>query len=305
MRNPRSICIGNQTAFAADTPMQPFAHALASGFDAFEWFPDKKPRGAGWEEDDLSREQRRGICETAEARGMRLSVHARWGANPLDPGLRPLLLKDVELARDLGAALLNIHLHPEKGLKAYVESITWLIGHLAGTGLRLSIENTPLTAPEQFNELFKRLRNLDAAWAHHVGMCLDLGHANLWIGTRNNYLEYIDRLQPHVPVIHLHVHENWGDTDSHLTLFTGPAGRADASVRGFVGRMKRRGFSGSLILEQWPQPPSLLNQARDALLRIWNNEPPAPTPVHPTAGAARDKSLLAAALADATGNDTL
>jgi hypothetical protein len=69
--------------------------------------------------------------------------------------------------------------------------------------------------------------------------------------------------------------------------------------------MKRRGFSGSLILEQWPQPPSLLNQARDALLRIWNNEPPAPTPVHPTAGATRDKSLLAAALADATGNDTL
>ena len=305
MRNSNSICIGNQTAFCATTATEPFAYALENGFDAFEWFPDKKPSGVGWEEDDLGREQRRAIRETAEAQGVRLSVHARWEANPLELRSRPLLLKDVELSRNLGAALLNVRLYAENGLKAYVESITWLIRHLAGTGLQLSIENMPLTTPEQFNELFALLRDLEAPRANHVGMCLDLGHANLCAATHNNYLGYLDRLPPHVPIIHLHVHENWGDADSHLTLFTGPAARDDAGVRGFVGRMKQRGFSGSLILEQWPYPPSLLNQARDALLRMWKNESPAQTLVHPTAGGTQDKSLIAAPPRTQPGNDML
>jgi len=297
----KSIWIGNQTSYCAATADEPFAYARANGFDAFEWFPDKKPSGAGWSETDLKREQRRALREAARARNMRLSVHAPLEANPLEPGFRPLLLKDVELARDLGAALLNIHLHAERGLKAYVESLTWLVRQLAGTGLQLAIENTPLHPPEQFNELFARLHGLDLPRLHRVGMCLDLGHANLCAATRNDYLGYLDRLQPQVPIIHLHIHENWGDADSHLTLFTGPAGRDAAGVREFIGRMKRRGFIGSLILEQWPQPPSLLNQARDTLQRMWNAPPMSvPTPPRPTE--VPDKMFMARLVPDTTSS---
>jgi len=270
MPDTTPIWIGNQTSHAAATAVEPFAYALANGFDAFEWFPDKKPSGAGWEECDLTLEQRQAIREAARAHGIRLSVHARPEANPLEPGLRPLLLKDVELVRELGAALLNIHMQAAAGLKAYVESIAWLAQYLAGIQLQLAIENTPLDPPEQFNELFARLRDL--AWARPgcVGMCFDLGHANLCPATRNNYLLYVRRLEPHVPIIHLHLHENWGDADSHLPLFTGPAGQNRAGVCEFVRELKRRGFSGSMILEQWPQPPSLLNRAREALRQLWN-----------------------------------
>src|SRR5947207_1372101 len=102
------IFIGNQTACWAATPNEPFAFALANGFDAFEWFPDKKP-GAGWDESDLNESHRRTIRESALGRAMRVSVHARWQANPLQPESFPLLLKDLDLARDLGADLLNIH----------------------------------------------------------------------------------------------------------------------------------------------------------------------------------------------------
>src|ERR1035441_4053266 len=102
----RMIPIGNQHACWAATPMTPFDYAVANGFDAFEWFPDKKP-GAGWDESDLDATQRRNICETARARGIRLSVHARWQANPLQPDSVPLFLRDIELARDVGAALLK------------------------------------------------------------------------------------------------------------------------------------------------------------------------------------------------------
>ena len=48
------IYIGNQTACWAATPREPFDYAVASGFDAFEWFPDKKPNG-GWDENNLDR----------------------------------------------------------------------------------------------------------------------------------------------------------------------------------------------------------------------------------------------------------
>src|SRR5215475_12948542 len=261
------IRIGNQTSCWAPSPAEPFDYAVANGFDAFEWFPDKKP-GVGWDESDLTQGQRDKIRETAKEKGIRLSVHARWQANPLHPEAVELLRKDVELAGDLGAVLLNIHLFHEAGIERYVSAITPLIWETAESGLQLSIENTPEHTPEQFVELFGRMRELKSGSSEHIGMCLDLGHANLSSATRNNYLGFVDRLDSDVPIIHLHLHENWGDGDTHLTLFTGPAGRDDAGIRGFIERMNQREFSGSIIFEQWPQPPTLLNQARDRLLGL-------------------------------------
>jgi sugar phosphate isomerase/epimerase len=102
-------------------------------------------------------------------------------------------------------------------------------------------------------------------------MCLDLGHANLYDATRNDYLKFIDLLKPYVPIIHIHMHENYGDSDSHLPFFIGPAGKDTSGLQGFVERMKKRGFSGSVILEQWPQPSLLLNEARDRLYHMFNS----------------------------------
>src|SRR6267142_7052221 len=99
------VSIGNQTSAWATPLTLPFEYALANGFDAFEWFPDKKPTGAGWDDSDLDESLRWSIRETGRARGMRLSVHARWQANPLQPASHPVLLKDLELAQALGQAL--------------------------------------------------------------------------------------------------------------------------------------------------------------------------------------------------------
>jgi phosphoglucan,water dikinase len=268
------IHIGNQTSCWAPSPAEPFDYAIANKFDAFEWFPDKKP-GVGWDESDLDRAQRQNIRDTAKDKKIRLSVHARWQANPLHPEAADLFQKDVELARDLGAVLLNIHLYHEAGIERYISAITPLVWRTAEMGLQLSIENTPEHTPEQFNELFGRMRQ--ASSVEHVGMCLDLGHANLSGATRNNYLGFVDRLDLNVPIVHLHLHENWGDADTHLTLFTGPAGRDDSGIRAFLRRMQKRNFSGSIIFEQWPQPPSLLNQARERLLGLLTPKAKMPT----------------------------
>lgn len=268
MAETLSIRIGNQTAFSAATLRDPFDYALANDFDAFEWFPDRKPWGEGWDENNLAESARREIRHAAAAQGMSLSVHARWPANPLAAGAWLIMLKDIELAADLGAGLLNIHLHVREGIEAYLNAVAPLADHLAETGLRLAIENTPETTPEHFNELFTRLREVKTVPTDHVGMCLDIGHANLCANTRNDYLGYFDRLDSGVPLIHLHAHENWGDSDSHLPLFCGPAGQDPAGLVGLIDRLRRRRYSGSVILEQWPHPPSLLNRARDGLLRL-------------------------------------
>ena len=276
--NEGRIRIGNQTAFSALTIIQPFEYAVENGFDAFEWFPDKKDSGEGWEESDLDAETRRYIKHVSLEHDIRLSVHTPWQVNPLKPNARERLLENLEFARDIGAANLNIHLYTDQGIDAFVEAILPFIRRLAQEGINLSIENTPVTGPEAFNKLFENLLSLKSTDTDCVGMCPDIGHANLCSATQNDYLKFMDMLDPQVPIIHIHMHENYGDYDSHLPLFTGPAGRDASGIEGLIERLKKQNFSGCIILEQWPQPRTLLNEARDRLRKMIDKSPPPPLP---------------------------
>jgi sugar phosphate isomerase/epimerase len=266
------VRIGNQTAFSASPPWEPFLYAAERGFDAFEWFPDKKEWGPGWEENDLGPECRRKIRKMALKDDIRLSVHAPWWVSPLDPEGRSRLQTSIKLARDLGASLMNIHLCLAEGIGRFIQALIDPVKSLKEAGIDLSIENTPLNGPEEFNYLFAGLGNPQPG-GMHIGMCLDLGHANLYPSTRNDFLGYVDRLDPSVPIIHLHAHENFGDTDSHLPLFMGPLARNPEGIVGLVQRLKERRFSGSIILEQWPRPPFLLDEARARLKEIFASLP--------------------------------
>ncbi len=262
------IRIGNQTAISADV-MEPFAFALRQGFGAFEWFADKKVRAdgstAGWDEPDIDVATRGWIRDTGRAHDVLFTVHAPWQANPLHEDGVPLLLRSLDFARDIGAGLVNLHLYMDDGPRAYVRCLEPVLRRAADLGLRVSIENTPHTTPADFNQTFAYFAELDGLAAGTVGMCLDIGHANLCQETHNNYVRYLDALSPEVPLIHLHVHENFGDADSHLTLFTGPSKEDDSGVRAFLARLLRRQYRGALILEQWPHPPELLVEAAHRL----------------------------------------
>jgi phosphoglucan, water dikinase len=265
------LFIGNQSSCWTPSLFEPFDFALAQGFNAFEWFPDKKPT-AGWDNSDLDAQARERIRNLAQSNGVRLSVHARCQANPLESKGQEWLQQDLQLATGLGAVMLNIHLFEEKGIAAFVQSLIPLIEGTDRAGVELSIENTPHHAPELFNELFARLRASKGFRTEHVGMCLDIGHANLAAATRNDYIAFFDRLDATIPITHLHLHENWGDMDSHLPLFTGPASKNDSGIRSLLERLKNRNYAGSMILEQWPQPPSLLCDSRGRLISLWGPE---------------------------------
>ncbi|MBF0343131.1 MAG: TIM barrel protein [Nitrospirae bacterium] len=261
--------MGNQTSCVAASPGLPFDYAITNGFDTFEWFPDKKEWGQGWLEDDISQTERTNIKERAKQRELMLSVHAPLVVNPLRGETYHAFLKTVDFARDIGAILINIHLFTEEGIERYVQALQPYIKHTAQLNLKLSIENTPETSPHDFNRLFEHIKKLNHTPINHVGMCFDIGHANLFHETRNDYIRYLNTIDMSVPIIHIHMHENYGDYDRHMPIFTGPAGDNPAGITAFISTMKRRSFAGSIILEQWPDQPHLLNNGRQRLLSIY------------------------------------
>jgi sugar phosphate isomerase/epimerase len=258
------IRIGNQTSKSASPPTLPFEYALEKRFDAFEWFPDKDPSGAGWEEKDLDVETRDWIRDCGIKQDIRFSVHAPLWADPFRFGAITAFRASLKLFEDIGAFLFNIHFPLEQDLRDYLDAIRPLIGHMEAKRGRLAIENVPSTSPEDVNRFFAFLKNSKAP-IRHVGLCLDLGHANLHDATRNDYLRYLRGIHRSIPIIHVHVHENYGDTDSHLPIFSGPAGQDEGGVLAFARWLKERRFAGTIILEQWPDPPELLDRARSKL----------------------------------------
>jgi sugar phosphate isomerase/epimerase len=265
---PRRIRIGNQTARTAHELMAPFNYAVEHRFDAFEWFPDRTEDGCGWEESDLGPGTREMIRTAAARHDIRLSVHAPWRVDLTQPEGRRRALVSLQLALDLGASILVTHLYEAAGIEAYVSGLVRFLDRLKAATVRLAIENTPETGPEAFNALFAQIAIARPSNVARVGMCLDLGHANLAADTRNDFLQFVDRLGPQVPVAHIHLHENYGEADTHLPLFTGPSASNPLGISQFLDRMKARQYAGAIILEQWPDLPVQLDDTRNRLLEM-------------------------------------
>lgn len=256
MAEQHSVWVGNQTALSACDLWAPFRYAVDSGFAAFEWFPDRNAVGQGWTPEEICASDRQEIRRVAQTLGVRLSVHAPcW----LD---RPALsehLASLRFARDIGARVYNLHYDHTNGAGPFACNVRPLLRCAHELGLIVAVENTVFTLPDDFNQLIGCLR--DGGMNGMMGVCLDIGHANLCHSTRNDFLGFIDALDRDVAIVHVHLHENWGDRDSHLPLFTGPSATDESGIRGFIARLRARGFVGAMILEQWPDPPSLLERA--------------------------------------------
>lgn len=262
-----ALRIGNQTAFSAAYPTAPFDFALENNFDAFEWFNDKR-HGWGWAQEDSDAHDRARIREIGQSRKIAYSVHARCQADANSPADREEIFRSIDFARDIGAGLVNIYYSDSQGPEGFAESLTAVYERAKAAGVRLSVENTVFVGPDVFNRLFTVLQKRLGEVPGDLGMCFDMGHANLCAASRNNYVGFLEKLESFVPVIHLHVHENWGDGDSHLPLFTGPAGQDDSGVRTMLRLLKERGFDGAVIMEQWPNPPEQLLGARNRLKQL-------------------------------------
>ena len=213
----------------------------------------------------MSLEEREFIRRAGESCAVTFTVHAPLVFNPLKDPHADRLESTVEFAQDIGANLLNLHLDLSCGAEAFGRALRPTLKAAQKAGLVLALENSVWTKPEDFNAFFAWLQQEEPRLAKHAGMCFDLGHANVCSATQNDYCGFLDRLDENIPIVHLHLHENFGDRDSHLPLFTGPSRIGVDGILGILKRLKKRSFDGCAILEQWPQPPSLLIEARDQL----------------------------------------
>ncbi len=268
--------IGNQTAISSKTVWEPFEYAVSKGFDAFEWFPDKfhtyhisskiQGKAIGWKENDLVIEDRKRIKNTATEKDIALSVHVPLSATVFTEEGKERLNISIAFAKDIGAKILNTHLERSIGIDLFIETAIPVWQKALDAGLSVAVENTPGDPPEAMNELFSLLEGKKFSGKERIGMCLDLGHANLH-PTSNDYWKFLDTLKSNVPIIHIHIHENNGQNDEHLPVFTGPSRKDNSKgIKGALSRLIQRKYHGMMIMEQWPKPVSLLEDSRNKLL---------------------------------------
>src|SRR5204863_213664 len=118
----------------------PFDFALAHGFDAFEWFPDRRHPGQGWRAQDLDAAARRSFRDRARDGGVSLSVHAAVHVDHLVPETARDFEEALRLAVDLGAGLLNIHF-PGTRPDEFARAVLPWVERCAAGGVKLALEN--------------------------------------------------------------------------------------------------------------------------------------------------------------------
>jgi sugar phosphate isomerase/epimerase len=260
------IKIGNQTNCNV-SPFLTFDFAVKNDFDAFEWFSD--PGMAGWNESSFSPEQIDQIRVTGKQKNIRFSVHAPWRADPLTDEGQQLILRSIDFAEKIGAKLVNTHIFPEYKSEFFAEKLQALLTAAKEKNLSLSLENVAECSPENVNRLFDCLGKFRETY-DCAGFCLDIGHANIYRETRHNYGQFLDRIDEAVELIHLHAHENHGHIDEHLPLFSLSKEQNEEPVKNLLRFLKKRNFKGSIIMEQWPDPPETLAKVRNHLIELWH-----------------------------------
>lgn len=183
--------------------------------------------------------------------GRQPTVHAPFF--DLNPGaLEPLvrqaslqrLTQALHVADRLGARLMVIHpgfdpwRYPEME-HLWVEHAVSFFQELLAVELpgqcRLAIENIYEPTPETLVAL------VEACDSPRLGHCFDIGHWNMF--GQISLDDWLDRVLPRL--LHLHLHDNHGDSDAHL-----PIGQGNIDFTAFFAR----------IFDQ-PTPPSMTLEA--------------------------------------------
>ena len=211
----------------------PFERAKQLKIRAVEVFFDKKGCH-GFMPPDLKSDARKAI-KAEIAGGIEVSVHAPM----LDfegKTWKKELADTLAFCDELGCAALTIHPPVERGT-----ALSELANISSGfTGItKLLFENTPdITVPSRLDGYISMFSDL---LGKEIGITFDAGHANLsgmppW--------KYIDVLRS--PVRHLHIHDNKGLSDEHLS-----PGNGTIDFVKLFKVLADKGFKGTGILEYW------------------------------------------------------
>lgn len=181
----------------------------------------------GPELDDLPRERLQTIARLLAGSGRRPTVHAPFF--DLSPGAMEPMVRDITLRRLTqalqAAAALGAHLmvvHPGYDRWRYPNLATTWVEHAAATftplvemarqhDCRLALENIYEETPATLLALVDRL---DTPWFGH---CFDIGHWRLF--GRESEGAWLQAIASRL--LHIHLHDNHGQSDEHLPVGEG------------------------------------------------------------------------------------
>jgi sugar phosphate isomerase/epimerase len=259
--------IGMQASVADTRVLDVFYRAAARGMDAFEFCCDDCV-SAKAEGNYLAASAWSDIRAKAQAADVELSVRIA-----LDDMVMPGYIDRrcdyaIQLVQAVGATLLIVPLDLRHGITNFVQHLSPLLQEVTHFSCRVALENMPGDTPEAINALFATFWHDFPEWWRHVGFCFDMGHANLCNDTRNNYHAFFDRLGGDIPLLHLHLFENWGDEDSHLPLFSGSNGQYSEGLKGIIYRLGKHPFEGAAMLASRLEDMVLAASARIQLMQM-------------------------------------
>jgi sugar phosphate isomerase/epimerase len=186
--------------------------------------------------------------EMASARDLKFQIHAPFSDVNLasvNERFREqavcVMAETIACAADGGAKVMTVHpgtispmgsYHPEKVLLASIKSLKSLAPVAENSGVALAVENMP-SASWAFMSTAAEARKIHDETG--LGLCFDIGHAHV-AGTEAEFFEISDLF------VNVHVHDNRGKRDEHMTVGEGGAGFA--GLRKALG-----GYKGNVVIE--------------------------------------------------------
>jgi len=163
-----------------------------------------------------------------------------------------LFRREVDMAVFLGADLIVTH-ESTLGLRSADEPAVSgccrdILDYARSREVRVALENGT------FETLEKAL-----ALVEDLGICLDIGHANI---DERGVGQFLERFG--AAICHVHLSDNYGQTDNHLVPGDGYISMKD--WRALLKTLHRAGFSGTAVLElNTAEPRKSAKRAREFL----------------------------------------
>ncbi len=124
------------------------------------------------------------------------------------------------------------------------------IKRYATCGVRVVLENLEEPDPELMIEISDRVDH------ECFGLCLDTGHANIFSSLKLS--QWVERMGQRL--MHIHVHDNKGDVDSHL-----PVGAGNIDFKDLFNAVRRITPQATVSLEVKEKPEVLITNLRKVL----------------------------------------
>ncbi len=229
------------------------------GFEVFE-LAVEGPRA----DPESIRARKKAILDAISSYKMTTLAHLPWFfeiGHPYESVRRAYLeeaFKIVDIAKELGAEKLGIHINVPKGrfpdkLQYNLRSLEEIRKRAEEYGMDACVENLDLRTFDADD--FRRILGVG------VGLLWDIGHANMRLTREEDiYLllrEFRDR------VLHVHAHDNLGGEDLHLPI---GAGRIDWKK---VLKDLKKGYDGTITLEIHAEDREYLRLSKEKFLALW------------------------------------